>query len=130
MLARKLSEWVFALGVAGVVVAAVFGELVLRLVYRPEYAVHSRLLVAFMGAAVAGYVAIALGYVITSARVFNAQAVLFCGVAASCGLASWLLVPRFGLHGAVLALALAAMAQIAGQVLILVAVVRRMEATA
>ena len=100
----------------------------LRLVYRPEYAVHSGLLVAFMGAAVAGYVAIALGYVITAARAFNAQAPLFCGVAASCGLASWLLVPRFGLRGAVLALALAALVQIGGEALILVRAVHRMEA--
>jgi O-antigen/teichoic acid export membrane protein len=127
MLAFNLTGSVFALGVAGVLVAAIFGAVVLRLVYRPEYAVHSGLLVAFMGAAVASYVAIALGYVITAARAFNAQAPLFCGVAASCGLASWLLVPRFGLRGAVLALALAAFVQIGGEALILIRALHRME---
>jgi O-antigen/teichoic acid export membrane protein len=127
-LTARLSGSVLALGAAGVVVAAVFGKLVLRLVYRPEYAAYSGLLVAFMGASVAAYLAIALGYVITAARAFTAQAPLFCVVAAVCGLASWLLVPRFGLRGAVLALTLAALLQIGGEVLILFRAIRRREA--
>jgi len=118
-LTLKLAGSAFALGVAGILVAALFGKVVLRVVYRPEYAAYSGLLVAVMSAAALGYIAIALGYVITSARAFNAQAPLFCAVAASCGFASWLLVPRFGLDGAVLALAVAAAVRIGGGVLIL-----------
>ena len=123
-----LAASVCALGVAGVIVAAVFGETVLGAVYRPEYAAYGGLLVAVMGAAIPGYVAIALGYAITAARAFDAQVPLFCVVAASCGAASWLLVPRFGLRGAALSLAIAATVQIGGEALILARAMRRIEA--
>ena len=129
-LACQLAGWVLALGAAGVLVSALFGKVVLRVVYRPEYAASSGLLVAVMSAAVLGYIATALGYVITSARAFRAQVPLFCGVAASCWLASWVLVPRFGLHGAVLALAVAAAVQIGGGTLILGRSLRGMEPVA
>ena len=122
-----LAASVCALGVGGVVVAAAFGETILGVVYRPEYAAHGGLLVALMGTAIPGYVAIALGYAITAARAFDAQVPLFCVVAASCGCASWLLVPRFGLRGAAVSLAIAASVQIGGEALILARAMHRIE---
>ncbi|HEY3443680.1 MAG TPA: oligosaccharide flippase family protein [Paludibaculum sp.] len=129
-LAAKLGALVFGLGVAGVACAALLGKVVLTLAYRPEYAAYSGLLVGVMGAAIPGYVAAALGYAVTAARAFDAQVPMFCIVAASCGYASWLLVPRLGLSGAVVAMAVAAAAQIGGQALILRRALRQMEATA
>jgi O-antigen/teichoic acid export membrane protein len=123
-----LAAFVCALGVAGVVVAAVLGATILGAVYRPEYAARGSLLVAIMGAAIPSYIAAALGYAITAARAFDAQAPLFCVVAASCGAASWLLVPRFGLRGAAVSLAIAASVQIGGEALILARAMRRIEA--
>jgi O-antigen/teichoic acid export membrane protein len=123
----KLAGAVLALGLAGVLVAAVLGKVVLRLIYRPEYEIYSGLLVGVMCAAVLGYLAIALGYVLTSTRAFNAQVPLFCAVAGSCGLASWLLVPGFGLTGAVLALAIAAVVQLGGGAMILARAFHRTE---
>lgn len=125
-----LAASVCALGVAGVVVAALFGQTILGVVYRPEYAAYGGLLIAVMGAAIPGYVAIALGYAITAARVFDAQVPLFFVVAASCAGASWLLVPRFGLQGAALSLAIAASLQIGGEGWILARAMRRIEPTA
>ncbi|MCX6633458.1 MAG: lipopolysaccharide biosynthesis protein [Candidatus Solibacter sp.] len=125
-----LAASVGALGVAGVMVAAVFGETILGLLYRPEYAAYGGLLVAVMGAAIPGYVAIALGYAITATRAFDAQVPLFCVVAASCGGASWLLVPRFGLRGAALSLAIAASLQIGGEGWILARAMHRIEPAA
>ena len=124
----QLAGLSLALGAAGVLVSALFGKLVLRLVYRPEYAVHAPLLVAVMAAAVPGYLAIAFGYLITSVRAFAAQVPLFCAVAASCAVASWWLVPRFGLTGAALALAIASGVQILGDIWILARACRRSEA--
>lgn len=115
------------LGVAGVAVAAVFGATILGVAYRPEYAAHGGLLVGVMGAAIPSYMAAALGYAITAARAFDAQVPLFCVVAASCGAASWLLVPRFGLRGAAMSLAIAASVQIGGEALILARAMRRIE---
>ncbi|HYW41971.1 MAG TPA: oligosaccharide flippase family protein [Bryobacteraceae bacterium] len=127
-LTALLAASVGALGVAGVVVAAAFGGTILGVVYRPEYRAHGGLLVAVMGTAIPGYVAIALGYAITAARAFDAQVPLFCVVAASCGAASWLLVPRFGLRGAAVSLAIGASVQIGGEALILARAMRRIEA--
>ena len=116
-----------ALGVAGVLGAALLGRLVLRLLYRPEFEVYGGLLTGVMGAAVLGYVANALGYAVTSARAFDAQLPLFCAVAGTCGFAAWLLIPRFGLFGAPMALAAAACVQICGELGILARAMRRQE---
>jgi len=118
-LVAQLAALGLALGAAGVLGAAVAGRLVLRLLYRPEFQAYSGLLIAVMGAAVLGYTANALGYAVTGARAFDAQLPLFCAMAAACGLAAWVLVPRFGLMGAPMALAAAAVVQIAGEVAIL-----------
>jgi O-antigen/teichoic acid export membrane protein len=126
-LTAKLVALVFGLGLAGVAGAALLGQAVLSQAYRPEYAVYSGLLAGVMGAAIPGYVAAALGYAVTAARAFDAQVPMFCVVAASSGCASWYLVPRFGLAGAAMAMALAAVAQICGQALILRRALRRLE---
>ena len=80
-----------------------------------------------MAAGILSYAGSALGYVITAARAFGSQAPLFLAVAAVSGAASWVLVPRFGLEGAALALALAWLAQIAGELLILRRALRKRE---
>jgi O-antigen/teichoic acid export membrane protein len=127
-LALQLVALALALGVVGVVVAAMLGAPILRILYRPEYAQYASLLTQVMAAAVPAYMAGILGYVITSARAFDAQAPLLCAVAASCGIAAWLLIPRFGLAGAPMALAAAACVQICGEVAILIRALNRMEA--
>jgi O-antigen/teichoic acid export membrane protein len=125
-LVTRLTGIALLLGVGGVVVAVVLGRIVLRLLYRPEYEAYNGLLSGMMFASIVSYVANAFGYVVTSVRAFDAQLPLFCAVAASCGIASWLLVPRFGLQGAVVALAVSACVQIGGQILILRRAVHRM----
>jgi len=126
-LAAKLGAMGFLMGLAGVAGAALLGQWVLTLAYRPEYAAYSGLLVGVMAAAVPGYMAVVLGYAVTAARAFDAQVPLFCFVAAACGCVSWLLVPRFGLAGAAMAMAVAALAQICGQSLILWRALRQLE---
>lgn len=115
----QLVGMALVLGVAGVATAAFLGAWFLGWIYRPAYAAYAGLLVWVMAAGVANYVASALGYVITSTRSFAPQAPLHLAVAGGCGLASWLLVPRLGLRGAALALAIAAVVQIGGDLLIL-----------
>ncbi len=122
-----MAGFMLALGLAGVVVAELIGGFVLRCLYRPEFAAYQPLLVAAMGAGTLAYLAIALGYAVTSARIFRAQLPLFAASAAVCGVASWLLVPRWGLYGGVVALALAALLQILGQCWILRGALRRAE---
>ncbi|MGD0500809.1 MAG: oligosaccharide flippase family protein [Bryobacteraceae bacterium] len=118
-LAAQLTASAGLLGVAGIGAALVAGRFALRLVYGPAYSASSGLLVWLMGAGLVSYLAGALGYVITGARAFAAQAPLFAAVAAVAGLASWLLVPRLGLEGAALALAVSSLVQLLGALLIL-----------
>ncbi len=126
-LAARLAGIAAALGACGVGVAAVFGPLVLRLLYRPEYVPYSGLLVAVMAAGTMLYIAISLGYAVTSARSFGPQMPLLAAVAATSGLASWLLVPRIGLWGAAIAVAAAGAVQTMGQLVLLARVLGRAE---
>lgn len=127
-LTMALAGWVFGLGAVGILAAATMGPALLTLLYRGEFGAYGGLLVAVMGAAALAYVGIALGFAITACRAFDAQVPLFCVVAASCGGASWLLIPRFGLRGAAMALALAASVQIGGEALLLGRALHRMAA--
>jgi O-antigen/teichoic acid export membrane protein len=124
-LAGKLGASVIGLGAAGVAAAFLLGPWVLTIAYRPEYADYSGLLVWVMGAAIPIYLAGVLGYAVTATRAFDAQAPLFAVVAAVCGIASWLLVPRLGLGGAAVALAATASLQVGGQLTILTRSLRR-----
>jgi len=127
-LAWRLTGLAVLLGAAGVLLAALLGGLVLGVLYRPDYAAYRGLLVWMMAAGICVYAAVVLGYVVTSARSFLAQMPLLGVVAAVSAVASWVLVPRMGLGGAALAVALAACVQIAGEVLILRKALRRLEA--
>jgi O-antigen/teichoic acid export membrane protein len=116
---RRLSTRVVSaallLGIAGVCTAWAIGGPVLALLYRPEYSVYRPTLIQLMGAAAVLYVAVALGYVVTSARSFMPQLPLLTCVATTSAAVSWVLVPRYGLGGAAAALALAAGVQCVGQ---------------
>jgi O-antigen/teichoic acid export membrane protein len=125
-LAWKLAGISVLLGGAGIAGAALLGRFILRVLYRPDYAAFSGLLVAVMAAGTLGYVAVSLGYVITSARAFVSQAPLLALVAATSGLASWVLIPAMGLSGAAAAIAAAAAVQIAGELFILRRALRRL----
>jgi O-antigen/teichoic acid export membrane protein len=118
-LTLQLTGFAGLLGAAGIAVALAIGRFALGLAYGRPYAAYSDLLVWLMGASLLSYVAGALGYTITSVRAFAAQAPLFAAVTAISGIASWTLVPRWGLKGAAAALAAAWLAQIAGCFLIL-----------
>jgi O-antigen/teichoic acid export membrane protein len=126
-LVLRLSALAIALGAAAVAGAALLGAPLLRLLYRAEYGSYAGLLTGVMAAAIPVYLAGTLGYVITSVRAFDAQLPLFCVVAASCAAASALLIPRYGLKGAPMALAVAASVQAAGELGILALAFRRRE---
>lgn len=127
-LTATLAGLTVLLGAAGVFFGALAGEAFLRLAYSAEFAVHAGLLVQVMGAGIFVYLAVLLGYVITSARSFLVQLPLLVLVAATGAAASWLLVPAMGLAGAAVSVALAAGLQIVGQLVILSRALRPAEA--
>jgi O-antigen/teichoic acid export membrane protein len=91
------------LGVGGIVVAWIAGAKLLAIIYRPEYAAESRLLMWFMVVAWIGYLGQFLGGAMTSARLFVHQIPLFALGVSVITLGSYWLVPRMGLQGAIVA---------------------------
>jgi len=91
------------LGVGGILLAWMAGAKLLAIIYRPEYATESRLLVWFMVVAWIAYLGQFLGYAMTSARLFVHQIPLFALGVLTITLASYWLVPRMGLQGAIVA---------------------------
>lgn len=92
-----------ALGMGGILVAWIAGAKLLAIIYRPEYATESRLLVWFMVVAWVGYLGQFLGCAMTSARLFIHQIPLFAVGVLTITVGSYWLVPRMGLQGAIVA---------------------------
>ena len=105
-----------ALAVAG---AVVFGRAILTLAYKSDYADRVELLVWIMLAGGVGYIASLLGYAITAARRFREQVPLHAAVLGTTAASAAVLIPRAGLNGAAMAMALGYVVQIAGEALIL-----------
>lgn len=115
----KLLAMGATLGICGIIVAKVAGRELLTILFRPEYGEHADLLPWIMGAASITYLAQFLGFGMTAAGYYNPQVVLFFVSNLVVGLGSYLLIPRRGLPGAILALFFSAIVQLVGSVIIL-----------
>src|SRR5262249_13409801 len=85
VLFAKMTLLALAFGVAGVIVAILIGEPLLRLLFHPDFADHVDLLVWLMIVAGLGYVGSIAGYAMRAARIDRGQVPLFlivCGVTA------------------------------------------------
>lgn len=94
------------LGVGGVLVAFVGGELILTLFYRPEYA-RQDVFFLFMVAAGLGYMSTILTYGLIASRRLRSQMFLEVSIMALLILLCVWLIPSDGLHGAAMALVIA-----------------------
>jgi O-antigen/teichoic acid export membrane protein len=95
------------LGVAGVLISALFGERLLDLVYGHAYARYDLLLICTMATAGLGFPAAFLGAALTAARRFRAMVAVNVLSLAATGLLCWWAIPLFGLLGAPLAIGIA-----------------------
>lgn len=88
------------LGLAAVLLAWFAGPLILTILYRPEYAVHSHLFILIMAAGGVFYVSTLLAPMTTAMRAFRGQMlVLVIQVLILAALAP-ILIPRYGMMGA------------------------------
>ena len=110
--AWKLVSIAAAIGVASTLVAAFFARPVLELAYGAEYARSADVFVRAMAAGTLTYMAAAVGFAMSAARCFRAQAPLFVVVVTAVFAASAAWIPANGLHGAVSALMLGAAVQL------------------
>ncbi len=107
------------LGITAVLAAMFFGREILTLLYKAEYAKYQPVFVWLMLAAGLSFVASFFGYGLTAARYFRAQVPLFASSALLTALGCGILIPRMGLIGAAAALAIAALFNIVGSVLLI-----------
>jgi len=108
-----------ALGIAGIGVAVFFGHLLLTLLYRPEYAEHTDVLIAMMVGGAFTYVAGLMASAVTAARCFARQIPVLATAVGAATLASYLLVPSHGLLGAAFAVIITSTVLGAGEVVLL-----------
>jgi O-antigen/teichoic acid export membrane protein len=121
----KLLAMGATLGIFGIILGKVAGRGVLATLFRPEYAEHADLLPWIMGAACITYLAQCLGIAMTAAGCYKPQVVLFFLSNVAVGLGSYWLIQRRGLFGAIFAILISAVVQLAGSLVILVASMRR-----
>ena len=100
------------LGLSGILVAWVAGGQILTIVYQPEYAKYTELLIWLMVTAGIGYVSSFLGEGMTAARYSRTQIPLFIIVTSTSAIASCWFIPRNGLKGAAIALMIAEIVRI------------------
>lgn len=87
------------LGLAAIIISAIGGKQILTVIYKPEYAQHSQLLVMLMLAAALDYICSFLGSGITAARYFRSQVPLFAATACILTIACMVFIPISGLNG-------------------------------
>jgi O-antigen/teichoic acid export membrane protein len=109
---------------AALILALFAGRTALRLIYGPVYSNALGLLLLFILTAGVNAVGSFLGYGMTAARRFKAQVPVYLATLFSCGLASWILVPRWGIYGAAVALIVSALTQVIGSFTVVSGAVR------
>jgi O-antigen/teichoic acid export membrane protein len=112
------------LGVCGMIVSKLAGREILTILFRPEYAERADLLPWMMAAGGALFMAQFLGFGLTAAGYYNSQVILNILANVSLLVACYWLVASHGLLGAVVAMLIATLVQLAGSALVLVIGIR------
>jgi len=100
----KITAMAGMVGIIGVIIACLFGEFILTLLYTPAYASYSDVLVLTMVLAIILYCSSMLGRGITAARCFMIQAVIAPVTTIIILLVAFFTISSFGLLGAVICL--------------------------
>jgi O-antigen/teichoic acid export membrane protein len=119
-LLSKLLVFGAMIGVCGMIVSKLAGRQILTGLFRPEYADRAELLPWIMAAGGVLFMAQFLGFGMTAAGLYNSQVVLNILANVSLFAASYWLITRQGLLGAILAMLIAAIVQLGGSVMTLV----------
>jgi O-antigen/teichoic acid export membrane protein len=108
-----------AFGIGGIIVAKVAGREILTILFRPEYAEHTDLLLIVMVAAAIQYLAAPIGYAATAARFFKPQIPLLATVGATASIANYSLIRSYGLLGAGWAFVVTSIVLLTGEIILL-----------
>lgn len=115
----KLISIGLCFGLGGVLMASLFGKQILTLLYQPEYAKETQLFLELLIAACIAIVASFFNYALLATHSFKLQLYLFITMTLATLISNELLVPRIGLHGAVLSTIIVLCIQLLGSLLII-----------
>jgi O-antigen/teichoic acid export membrane protein len=115
----KLVGIAAVLGLGGIGVAVFFGHLLLKLLYRPEYAEHTDVLIAMMVGGAMTYVSGLMASAVTSARCFVRQIPVLATAVGAAAISSYFLVPTHGLLGAAFSVIITSTTLTAGEIVLL-----------
>jgi O-antigen/teichoic acid export membrane protein len=124
-LIRKFVLLGVLLGIIGVPLGALLGQPLISALYRPEYAQYLDTFLVMIATTSVLAVASMLGYGVTAARSFRLPVLIVFASVAATALCSTLLVPKFGLMGATLALLIASVIYALGLAVLLKAEIGR-----
>ncbi len=99
-LVLKALASILVMGLLGIAAAYLLGGFVLNLVYGPEFATRADVLPLIAIAAAIGYLGNILGYTVSAAKIYIAQAPAFAFVALMSLWCALIFIPRFGIEGA------------------------------
>jgi O-antigen/teichoic acid export membrane protein len=116
----KLLAFGAMLGLCGMLVSKLAGREILTILFRPEYAERADLLPWIMAAGGVLFMAQFLGFGMTAAGYYKSQVVLNIVANLSLFAACYWFVARQGLLGAIFAMLIAAIVQLAGSAMVLV----------
>jgi len=116
----KLLAFGAMLGMSGMAVSKLAGREILTILFRPEYAERADILPWFMAAGGVLFMAQFLGFGMTAAGYYKSQVVLNILANLSLFAACYWFVARQGLLGAIIAMLIAAIVQLAGSAMVLV----------
>jgi O-antigen/teichoic acid export membrane protein len=102
MLLLKMTSIATILATLSVLIAMMFGEKIIKVIYANEYAAYNKVLVLLLVAGGVGYIASMLGYGLTATRYFKVQVPITIAVTLTLLFASILLIPKFGIVGSAL----------------------------
>lgn len=114
VLVAKILAFGALVGAAGLAVVLVGGREILTLFYKPEYAEHPDAFAWIMIASGVGYIALFMEYALVAAQVFWVQPFVIAAASASLAGACAVLIPRYGINGAAMAMTVGALVQTAG----------------
>ena len=125
ILLAKLTGVGFLFGAAGLGVILAAGKLILTTFYGPEYAEHTHELNWMMVVSLVLYFTGILGFGMSAARYFRIQLPIMAGVIILFCLGCLVLIPRFGILGAVWAQGAAMVCFLAGELAVLAHALKR-----
>ena len=119
LLMIKSAGFCASIGGTVLVICVIAGHKILTILYRPEYAEHTSLLLWLVGGAAVGCIAASLGCTMTATLRFKEQVPLLLIVLSSSLVGCLFLIPRWGLIGASLVPLVAMTTQLCGSGLII-----------